>query len=183
MTIFTLLDGNIAERTRWHRVVRKAARRWLDYRICEYKKYQQKWTWAIDNIQRELNLMFTYNPVPMRRDVLEKYVYRFLSNDKLKWKTYWLENNYMKHPDMPNKAWEILSIYWHSLEGQANNFSMKEKRTLMGQKKGTESISSQSLDPSGKRTRGEFDNLDQSASDLENHHFSDENPDDEEPVS
>ena len=46
------------------------------------KKCQQEWTWAINNIERELNFMFIYNPVPIRRDVLERYVYRFISNDR-----------------------------------------------------------------------------------------------------
>ena len=65
--------------------------------------------WTIDNIEKELNSMFVYDPIHIKRDVLERYVYGFLSNDRKKWKNYWLENNCMKHPNMPLEVWEMLS--------------------------------------------------------------------------
>ena len=40
--------------------------------------------WVVDNINIDLNLMFVFDSIPLRRDVLERYVHRFISNDKQK---------------------------------------------------------------------------------------------------
>ena len=78
----------IGQRMMWHRKVHEARKTWLEFKIQEYKKCQQQWIWTIDNIERKLNLMFNFTPIPTKRAVLEKYVYKFISNDKQKWKTY-----------------------------------------------------------------------------------------------
>ena len=52
--------------------------------------------------------MFIFTPVPVRRDVLEKYVHGFMSNDRTKWHKHWEQNNHAWHEDMPAKARPML---------------------------------------------------------------------------
>ena len=49
--------------------------------------------------------------------------YTFISNDRAEMEKLLV---YMKHPKMPNEAWEMLSKWWRSLEGQVQSASMKE---------------------------------------------------------
>ena len=163
--------------------MREAGKRWLDYQIHEYKKCQREWKWAINNIERKLNLMFVYDHIPIRRDVLEGYVYGFLSNDRKKWKNYWLENNHSRHPDMSNKACEMLSKWWPSLERRVESNVLKELRTLVEQNNTIESPSLEVREQSNKRCRCKFDGLEGSASDSQNHYFFDEDLFHIEPVS
>ena len=72
------------QRTKWHRTMREVFKRVVDWTIWEYKKCPKKWTWLINTITIEINGMFIFTPVPVRRDVLKKYVHGFMNNDRAK---------------------------------------------------------------------------------------------------
>ena len=75
LIMYTLLSGDIVgQRTKWHRVVCEVGKRVLDYTIKDYKKATKAWKCGIDLIEYEVNKMFYFSPVPVKRDVLERYV-------------------------------------------------------------------------------------------------------------
>lgn len=102
------------QRSQWHTVVRMIARRRMDWSIREFRKAPDQFKWAINAIEVELDDMFNFNPVPVRRDVLERYVQTFMNNDRFKWHRFWENHGQQKHPDMPDKAWPILDTWWRS---------------------------------------------------------------------
>ena len=68
----------------------------------------------------------------------------------------------------------MLSKWWISPKRRAKSAAMKEKRNLVRQIESTKSTPSQRLEQCSKRERGDVDTPDQSASDSENHYFSNE---------
>ncbi|KAG0572700.1 hypothetical protein KC19_VG118400 [Ceratodon purpureus] len=170
-TIVTNIAGEImGQRTRWHRAVREIAKRTLDYSVREHKKYPREWKWTIDTIQKELSGMFTFDHIPVRRDVLGKYVAGFIANDRSKWKAHSIENNYSKYPECPDEAFQLLDKYWKSTEGQLESEPMKEKRSCVGTTKNLEFLSSQSSPPTSKRSKQQAIQ-DYMASDSENQYI------------
>ena len=121
----------IGQRTKWHRAVRSIAKRTLDWSIREHKKHPISWKWSLDTIQRELDEMFSFE-VPVREDVLTEYVAGFISNDRSKWKKFWVENGHRKHEDCPDEAFAMLDKYWRSDAGKRESEMMKEKRSRVG---------------------------------------------------
>ncbi|KAG0574306.1 hypothetical protein KC19_VG252700 [Ceratodon purpureus] len=121
----------IGQQTKWHRVVRAIAKRTLDWSIREHKKHPVSWKWSLSTIQRELDKMFTFE-VPVREEVLAKYVAGFISNDRSKWKKWWAENNYTQHEDCPDEAFTMLDKYWRRNVGKRESEAMREKRARVG---------------------------------------------------
>ncbi|KAG0595889.1 hypothetical protein M758_UG207100 [Ceratodon purpureus] len=121
----------IGQRTKWHRAVLAIAKRTLDWSIREHKKHPVSWKWSLDTFQRELDDMFSFT-VPVRVDVLEEYVAGFISNDRIKWKKYWIESTRGKDKDCLDKAFAVLDKYWPSDVGRKESEIMKEKRARVG---------------------------------------------------
>ena len=61
----------VGQRTKWHRVVQEVASRIIDYSIKKYRKCPEQWNWLINTITMEMNSMFIFKLVPVRKDVLE----------------------------------------------------------------------------------------------------------------
>ena len=181
-TVVTSIAGDImGQRTRWHRAVREVAKRTIDYSVREHKKFPREWKWMIDTIQKELDGMFNFEPVPVRRDVLEKYVAGFIGNDRAKWKAYWTENEHAQHPECPDAAFAMLDKYWSSTVGMKESEVMKEKCSRVGTGENSDMRSSRLSSPINKRSRTE-PIADYTASDSENQYYSDDEPEYGSPV-
>jgi hypothetical protein len=65
----------IGLKTKWHNSVRSIARNILRWDIREYKHHPTEWNWIITSLIRELDNWYSYDPYPLYR----KYVSRYLS--------------------------------------------------------------------------------------------------------
>ena len=121
----------------------------------------------------ELNGMFIYTLVPIRREVVEKYIHGFMSNDREKWHKHWEQNNQTKHEDMPAKAWPMLDKWWSNPKFKRENETMKNKRLLALDSSNYEFLSSQQSEPTSKKKKSSF-NLVGAAKDFEGIFYSDD---------
>jgi hypothetical protein len=130
ISIPTDADGKvIGLKTKWHNSVRSIAKNLLRWDIREYKQYLTEWNWVITSLIRELDHWYTYEPFPLCRKYVSKYLSRAISDDRSEWKKHYFSTG-LQHKDMPDIAFESWQPWWVSEEGLVKSEQMKELRSL-----------------------------------------------------
>ena len=124
--------------------------------------------------------MFIFKPVPVRRDVLEKYVLGFMNNDRAKWHKYWENNNHTQ--DMPSKAWPMYDKLWRTLEFHSQSENMKSKCLLALENENAEFVSSQYSGGMSKKSKSSLSPI-RAAEDSDGIYYSEEESPADNPVS
>jgi hypothetical protein len=116
--------GNIIGlKAKWQNVVKDIAYRILDLRIRHWHRHPQE---QKDEIYRQVEAHFIYNPSPLQDGYIEKYLRDHLSSARRKWKEHWLmHGDSNRHPDCPLIVWPKMIQYWKSPEGIAESAQMK----------------------------------------------------------
>jgi hypothetical protein len=84
--------------------------------------------WILNTLIREFDTLYTYEPVPLDRVYLSKYLGRAISNDRAVWKKYYFATG-LQHEDMLDVAFQLWQPWWVSKEGKAKSIQMKKLRS------------------------------------------------------
>ena len=106
------------------------ARNILEWNIRKYSEHPTEWKWVLNTLTRDLALLYTYDPYPLSRSYLSKYLSRTLSDDRSEWKKYYFATG-EQHEDMPDAAFAAWQPWWVSEEGRSKLEQMKQIRTLV----------------------------------------------------
>ena len=119
----------IGLRTKWHGTCRSIAKRLINWTYKSYAKHQGEWQLLCLTVQRELDLLFFYNPTDLYLAYLPKYLDDTIAHDKSTWRQHFIQTG-SQHEDCPDTAWETWRQHWDSEEGCSKSRAMQKKRAL-----------------------------------------------------
>jgi hypothetical protein len=119
----------IGLKTKWHNSVRSIAKNILRWDIREYKQHPTEWNWVITSLIRELDNWYTYEPYPLCRKYVSRYLSRAIADDRSEWKKHYFATG-LQHEDMLDVAFESWQPWWVSEEGMEKSEQMRELRSL-----------------------------------------------------
>jgi hypothetical protein len=72
----------IGLKTKWHNSVRSIARNIVRWDIRKYKQHPTEWNWIITSVICELDNWYTYEPYPLSRLYVSKYLSQAIADDR-----------------------------------------------------------------------------------------------------
>jgi hypothetical protein len=113
----------------WHNSVQSIRNSILRWDIRNYREHATEWNWILTTLTRDLEILYSYEPYPLCRSYLSKYLSGTISDDRKEWKKIYFETG-KQHSNMPDAAFNAWQPWWMSKEGRAKCEHMKELRAM-----------------------------------------------------